>query len=139
MIIVIILNFAVRNPGDKRPGGEFGNARENDYVAALDSHSGASASWNFLAIDRKSQQRAQIQIVENFPQFHFRKILRKSHQAALRLPNSSKFGGISASWKFVKILAKFISGKFTGISALPRARARTFELLPTRPWLHEVR
>mgnify|MGYP000863624536 CR=1 FL=1 len=43
MIIVIILNFAVRNPGDKRPGGEFGNARENDYVAALDSHSGASA------------------------------------------------------------------------------------------------
>ena len=77
MIIVIILNFAVRNPGDKRPGGEFGNARENDYVAALDSHSGASASWNFLAIDRKSQQRAQIQIVGNCPRFHFVEISTK--------------------------------------------------------------
>ena len=43
MIMGIILNFTVRNPGDKRDFGEFGNARENDHVAALDSHSGDDA------------------------------------------------------------------------------------------------
>ena len=44
-----------------------GTPRKNNH-GAFASHSGASASWNFLAIDRKSQQRAQIRLVENFPQ-----------------------------------------------------------------------